>query len=669
MIITELQPHDTTIAWSGQLFDTSTAMFVSDFERPDPEHDKPDVPSIDTPPSSSPTEWNSHELARLHREGHPDAAYLNAAYYGVIDGQTPDGSGPAELIAYKPSPPTLEKMAERHDRLMQIPFGYMGIIALTVQAQKNNREWAHGHTKNIQNPVARAAAYHALRVPAYLSTLALPAILVACGTGGVVPEQAPTLPPPGGEASMPPTPHFASEALATIDAPATATDAGTSFFAPDNLPRPEFLYGLPPGFGGEGTARQHTISEVQPALAREGLLPIGQEVANNDGTTTVLASSVFEDGNNATCVAVAPAELFAPDQLGGSSERLSEAKGVVSYGEPGPDGMVGTSDDVIATKVIATASLTGFPDSMTCVNAVVTDPQNPAGLGAIEMLLVDTSTSTIVEQMPAAFSGDTHVQVVSGDKGPTVLVDGENLAFTLRPGVSLETATPPPTFTPEPSATPDRVASFEIPADHAPWWAFLGNVAKKTVTLEGRDFALYRAVFQPYLLDSHLERINSDQVVVATAMYKINGEKKTVEVMFEPNITFYSNWMDHIPILGAQDEMIPIERLKQDADDWIAHNRQVVLYVVIGYGGIPKEVTGRNCTPVECGAVDDILLQMDPDALIEYYNSGGKAFPQDGKIRLLVTTVGLGPNDLQSKGEISPWPADQIRQFPFTPNP
>ncbi len=277
-------------------------------------------------------------------------------------------------------------------------------------------------------------------------TLGSGLVLSACG--GAPALENPTAHPP----TLPPEPTHINPP--TIGAPATP-DAGTQFLAPNNQPRQEFLHGIAPPFGGEGVTQETLIADVQPALQREGFLPIGQEVAGNSGNPTRNVASFEQDRNGVTtCIAIAPAEIYAPDEFGGSSERLKESNGVVLYGEPGPDGKPSTSDDIVATKVIATTSLTGLPDSVACVNAVVTDPQNPAGLGATEMLLVDTATSTIMGQMPAAFSGDTSVQIVNGDKGPTVLVDGEKLTFTLRPGVSLETATPPHTSTPEPSATP-----------------------------------------------------------------------------------------------------------------------------------------------------------------------------------------------------------------------
>lgn len=288
------------------------------------------------------------------------------------------------------------------------------------------------------------------RLPSLPHRVAAALIVASLILGSCAPLQASSSP------SSPTEQPGITQPVDTVVAPViiAPVDADIPFLAPDNLPSPVFLHGIAPPFGGAGEARQNLVADVQPALEEQGFLPIGQEMVKPDNSTQNIASYEFSSGNSTTCIAVAPAELYAPDQPGGSSERLKELNGVVLYGEPGPDGNVGTADDVVVTKVLATASLTGLPEGTACVNAVVTDPDNPAGLGAIEMLLVNTENATIMGEMPAAFSGDTNVQVISGDKGPTVLIDGEQITFTLRPGVSLETATPVPSETPAPSATP-----------------------------------------------------------------------------------------------------------------------------------------------------------------------------------------------------------------------
>lgn len=226
MIITELQPHDTTITWSGQLFDTSKEMLVPVFERPAPDHEKPDATSIDTSLSSSPTEWNSHELARLHREGHPDAAYLNAAYYGVFDGQAPDGSGPIEYVAYKPLPPDVYAIKSARDAAYNdLDSGQKAMASgsLISALYLGVPDTAERLTRGIKNPTLRIIARRSIEALGYGSLIGGAA---GCLGRSVAPPVSPTLPPPGGEVSMPPTLSAAQETGAMI----ANTQVGRDFY-------------------------------------------------------------------------------------------------------------------------------------------------------------------------------------------------------------------------------------------------------------------------------------------------------------------------------------------------------------------------------------------------------------------------------------------------------
>ncbi|GEM_PF-5015288 len=226
--------------------------------------------------------------------------------------------------------------------------------------------------------------------------------------------------------------------------------------------------------------------------------------------------------------------------------------------------------------------------------------------------------------------------------------------------------------TPEPSATPDRVASFEIPADHAPFWAFDGKISKLLTTQDGRDFALYGAFFQPYLINQRVEKIGAHDVVVATAVYlSTDGVKREVDVVLEPQFLKYFDWGTGIPApspldKGIGEETIPLDEIQRDLKTWITEKRQIPLYVEIGYGGIPSNIKNRDCDAT-CGVVDDVLLQINPDDLLEFYRTGGATHEGVTNIRILVSFVAVGETNLRQKGEISPWPADQIRQFPFKP--
>lgn len=236
----------------------------------------------------------------------------------------------------------------------------------------------------------------------------------------------------------------------------------------------------------------------------------------------------------------------------------------------------------------------------------------------------------------------------------------------------LASVTPlPPPETPEPAATPNPVESFEIPATHAPWWGFDGRVGKLLTTQNERDFALYGAYFQPYLVNQHIETIGGQEVVVAEAVYQgPDGVKKNVDVIFDSQMLAFVNWSSTgtpKPIMGVGEEVIPINKIKVEVQAWIDNKIQVPLYVVIGYGGIPSNIHDRNCDNI-CGVVDDVLLQMDPDDLLEFYRNGGVGFQDAGReVRLLVEFVANGQGNLRQEAEISPWPADQIRQFPFNP--
>jgi|GEM_PF-6040403 len=228
-----------------------------------------------------------------------------------------------------------------------------------------------------------------------------------------------------------------------------------------------------------------------------------------------------------------------------------------------------------------------------------------------------------------------------------------------------------PTPTPEPSPTPDRVASFEIPADHAPFWGFDGRVGKLLTTQNERDFALYGAYFQPYLVNQHIETIGGQEVVVAEAVYQgPDGVKRNVDVIFDSQMLAFVDWSSigtPKPIMGVGEEVIAINKIEAEVQAWINNKIQVPLYVVIGYGGIPSNIHDRNCDNI-CGVVDDVLLQMDPDDLLEFYRNGGVGLQDAGReVRLLVEFVANGQGNLRQVGEISSWPADQIRQFPFKP--
>ncbi len=255
-----------------------------------------------------------------------------------------------------------------------------------------------------------------------------------------------------------------------------------------------------------------------------------------------------------------------------------------------------------------------------------------------------------------------------------VMLTGENAAQEAFGTPAIPAATeqlasaiplPSETPTPEPTATPDRVASFEIPADHAPFWAYDGGISVITTSQNGQDFALYSAIFQSYLVSQRVELINGAEEIVVTAVYQTpDGAQRSVDVVFDTFVKYY-DLQARKPLEGRGDTIISREKLQLDIDNWIKKQQQIPLSVIIGYGGVPDSVKNRDCTE-RCSTIDNVLLTMSPDDLLNFYSNSG--IPTDNKpIRLVVLTVNIGPNDLWSAGSISNFPEKQIRQFPFKP--
>lgn len=679
MIITELQPHDSSIAWSGLFFGESTAIPVSDFERPAPEHDKPNATSIDTPLSSSPTEWNSHELARLHREGHPDAAYLNAAYYDVFDGQAPDGSGPVEYVAYKPLLPDVYAIKAARDRAYddldpgQKAMAHGNLIGgIFLGVSKS----AEGLTRGIKNPTLRTIARRSIEVLGYGSLIGG---AVGCLGRSVAPPVAPTLPPPGGETSMPPTPHFPPEASSVISAPVEMVAA-----LPDALPepgKPQVVAGLSSVMPGQGDVISLAPLDNRIALAlnEQGVKPFFGKDDNGD---SIFSADVSVDGKKACLPA-------APEQIANKNDPLQvfnyipdgSASPMVGFGSPDLLGEAGDSHNVIRYGAttngqtdIAGILSPALPslENTDCaygsvINADITPNPNDFN-GAVVGVHYDPETGEIKAYNSPVLVDPNEARINVQSNGQ-ILLDGQPMESRVWVGnataTPIPTFTPAPTFTPEPSATPDLVASFEVPADHAPWWAYDGGISVITTRQNGQDFALYSAIFQSYLVNQRVETINGADEIVATAVYQTpDGAQRSVDVVFDKFVKYY-DLQARKPLEGRGDTIISREKLQLDIDNWIKEEQQIPLSVIVGYGGVPDSVKNRDCTE-RCSTIDNVLLTMSPDDLLNFYSNSGT--PTDNKpIRLVVLTVNIGPNDLWSAGSISNFPEKQIRQFPFKP--
>lgn len=475
MIIAELQPHDTNIAWSGQPFDTSTAIPVPDFERPAPEHDKPNATSIDTPLSSSSIEWDVHELARLHREGHQDAAHLNDAYYGVFDGQAPDGSGPIEYIAYKPLPPDVYAIkAARDAAYNDLDSGQKAMASgsLISALYLGVPDTAERLTRGIKNPTLRTIARRSILVLGYGSLIGGAA---GCLGRSVAPPVSPTLPPPGGETSMPPTPHFTPEASATIGAPVEMVAA-----FPDALPepgKPEVVAGLSSVMSGQGDviSTAPLDNRIVLALNEQGVKPF---FGDDDKGNPIFSADVSVDGKK-VCLPT------APEQIANKNDPLQvfnyipdgSASPMVGFGSPDLLGKAGDSDNVIryGATTNGQTDIAGILSPVlpslentdcaygSVINADITPNPNDFN-GAVVGVHYDPETGEI-KAYNSPVLVDPSEATINVQANGDVLLNGQLMENRVWVGnataTPIPTFTPAPTFTPEPSATP-------TPAESAP---------------------------------------------------------------------------------------------------------------------------------------------------------------------------------------------------------
>lgn len=178
--------------------------------------------------------------------------------------------------------------------------------------------------------------------------------------------------------------------------------------------------GFPEGFGGEGEISVFANTRnVQDSLNSQGFAP----VVDSEG---VLSRTQVQDGSE-VCVSNLPDSLYNPDTPSGEDKRISSDSGIVSFGDNAGE---------VRTKAIGVISTSGFPDEWDCVNAVVTNEENPAGLGALRTLIIDRE-GDIKAELPAAFEGNANIEIRWEAGNSSLYVNGEVVNPTFREGVDV----------------------------------------------------------------------------------------------------------------------------------------------------------------------------------------------------------------------------------------
>jgi hypothetical protein len=179
--------------------------------------------------------------------------------------------------------------------------------------------------------------------------------------------------------------------------------------------------GGPEGFGGEGdVVEELNNQERQDNLNRQGYAPI----VNGGG---LLSRTQIQDDSE-VCIPNLPDKIYNPDVEPQEDVRIESNSGVVSYGD--------SETGQIRAKALGAVSTSGIPDEWMCINAVVIDEDNVAGLGALRTLIIDEE-GNIKAEAPAAFSGNDSVEVRWENGNPQTYVNGEQVDFEYRDGIEL----------------------------------------------------------------------------------------------------------------------------------------------------------------------------------------------------------------------------------------
>lgn len=325
------------------------------------------------------------------------------------------------------------------------------------------------NTEGIQNPAVR----NAVRKAAKFTVGGVLAVAGASLLGGCAapptPQHAPTLPPPGGETSMPPTPHFPPEASSVISAPVEMVAA-----LPDALPepgKPQVVAGLSSVMPGQGEVLSTAPLDNHIALAlnEQGVKPF---FGKDDKGNSIFSADVSVDGKN-VCL---PA---APEQIANKNDPLQvfsyipdgNVSPMVGFGSPDLLGKVGDSDNVIRYGL----ATNGQTDIAGILSPVLPSLENTdCAYGSV----IDADKTPNPNDFPGAVVG------VHFDKDGTivaynspVLVDPSDATINVRPNgeilldgqpmesrvwVGNATATPIPTFTPPPTSTPEPSATPQV---------------------------------------------------------------------------------------------------------------------------------------------------------------------------------------------------------------
>ena len=218
--------------------------------------------------------------------------------------------------------------------------------------------------------------------------------------------------------------------------------------------------GVPEGFGGVGELIPFkNTQQIQDKLNERGYAPIVDQDGNLSQT------QIHE--NTKVCIANLPEKLVNPDLPGGEEVRIGSQMGVVTFGEQ--------ETGHAHTEAISATTLKGLPEGWSCVNGVVTDGENPSGLGAIKMLLID-GEGNIQGEMPAAYSSDDDVELRWENEGPRLYVNGEPEEFLLTDEAKVVM---------EPEATSEK---------GYPWvYAFSGNYEDQDVQV---IFKIHESIYE-----------------------------------------------------------------------------------------------------------------------------------------------------------------------------
>lgn len=340
-------------------------------------------------------------------------------------------------------------------------------IADTAQNRKIKAGRVYGRVKTPQKVVL-------------FTTLA--AVLASCGSGGVVPPDAPTLPPPGGGV-QPTLPQLTPEALPTIYASATPpVDAVAQFQVapPDVLPEPgklQVVAGLSSVFPGLGEVFSTTPLDdrITKALNAQGVQPFfGYDNKGNP----IFSADVAVRGGKAVCLPAVPEKIADRDdpQHVFSYVPNGAASPVVGFGKPDLLGKAGGSDNVIRYGVTANGQtdIAGIlspvlpsVDNTSCAYGSVTNADitpNPNDfVGAMVAVHFDNDGKIVAYESPVLV--DPSKVAINVQSSGEALLNGQPMESRI--WVSTATAIPMPSGTATLSATIPPPAT-ETPAPTAP---------------------------------------------------------------------------------------------------------------------------------------------------------------------------------------------------------